>query len=427
MDEQRKTTPLHPWHVGRSASMACFGGYHMPLWYPAGAKAEHLAVLTAAGLFDTSHMALLSLHGRGARTLLQRCCCRDLERCLGKARGPLVPGRSVYTMFLDERGFVIDDAIVSQCADADYTVVVNASMGAAVAAHLAAHNREGARIVDWTDRLGKMDLQGPRAPRILARVLKEAERVFAGLVTFSFKGSFAPEALPAATPAQLSDGTPVLVSRTGYTGEVGFELFVDRAHTASLWEQLLAAGADDGLLPCGLAARDSLRAGAGLPLSHQDIGPWLFARNPWLFVLPMDGQGGFTKEFVGAAALVADGDHHHTLAFAGFDPRKVAAGEQSRVMDPDGRELGRVLTCATDMAIDRVDGRIVSLTTPSEHGRPADFTPRGLCCGFVRVSEPLPAGAIVHLAEGRRTLKVEIRDEIRPDRTARQSLTRFLP
>ena len=427
MDEQRKTTPLHPWHVGRSASMACFGGYHMPLWYPAGAKAEHLAVLTAAGLFDTSHMALLSLHGPGARTLLQRCCCRDLERCLGKARGPLVPGRSVYTMFLDERGFVIDDAIVSQCADADYTVVVNASMGAAVAAHLAAHNREDARIVDWTDRLGKMDLQGPRAPRILARALKEAERVFSGLVTFSFKGSFAPEALPAATPAQLSDGTPVLVSRTGYTGEVGFELFVDRAHTASLWEQLLAAGADDGILPCGLAARDSLRAGAGLPLSHQDIGPWLFARNPWLFVLPRDEAGGFTKEFVGAAALVADGDHHHTLAFAGFDPRKVAAGEQSRVMDPDGRELGRVLTCATDMAIDRVDGRIVSVTTPIENGRQADFSPRGLCCGFVRVSEPLAAGAIVHLSEGRRTLKVEIRDEIRPDRTARQSLTRFLP
>ena len=427
MDEQRKTTPLHPWHVGQSASMACFGGYHMPLWYPAGAKAEHLAVLTAAGLFDTSHMALLSLHGPGARTLLQRCCCRDLERCLGKARGPLVPGRSVYTMFLDERGFVIDDAIVSQCADEAYTVVVNASMGAVVAAHLAAHNREGVRIVDWTDRLGKMDLQGPRAPRILARVLADAEQVFAGLVTFSFKGSFAPDRLSAATPAHLTDGTPVLVSRTGYTGEIGFELFVDRAHTARLWEQLLAAGADDGLLPCGLAARDSLRAGSGLPLSHQDIGPWLFSRNPWLFVLPMDGQGGFTKEFVGAAALVADGDHHHTLAFAGFDPRKVAAGEQSRVLDPDGRELGQVLTCATDMAIDRVEGRIVSLTTPSEHGRPAEFSPRGLCCGFVRVSEPLAAGAIVHLSEGRRTLKVEIRDEIRPDRTARQSLTRFLP
>ena len=427
MDEQQKTTPLHPWHVGQSASMACFGGYHMPLWYPAGAKAEHLAVLTAAGLFDTSHMALLSLHGPGARTLLQRCCSRDLERCLGKARGPLVAGRSVYTVFLDERGFVIDDAIVSQCADSAYTVVVNASMGAVVAAHLAAHNHDGVRIVDWTDRLGKMDLQGPAAPRILSRVLKDADRVFAGLVTFSFKGSFAPEALPAGTPAELVDGTPVLISRTGYTGEIGFELFVDRAHTARLWEHLIAAGADDGILPCGLAARDSLRAGSGLPLSHQDIGPWLFARNPWLFVLPGDGQGGFTKEFVGAAALVADGDHHHTLAFAGFDPRKVAVGEQSRVMDMDGRELGRVLTCATDMAIDRVDGRIVSVTTSLEHGRPTDFTPRGLCCGFVRVSEPLAAGTIVHLSEGRRTLKVEIRDEIRPNRTARQSLTRFLP
>ncbi len=217
----------------------------------------------------------------------------------------------------------------------------------------------------------------------------------------------------------------MLVSRTGYTGEIGFELFVDRAHTASLWEQLLAAGAGEGLLPCGLAARDSLRAGAGLPLSHQDIGPWLFARNPWLFVLPRDEAGGFTKEFVGAAALVADGDPHHTLAFAGFDPRKVAAGEQSRVMARTAASWPGAHR-ATDMAIDRVDGRIVSVTTPS---RMADrrISPRGLCCGFVRVSEPLPAGAIVHLAEGRRTLKVEIRDEIRPDRTARQSLTRFLP
>ncbi len=142
-------------------------------------------------------MALLSLHGRGARTLLQRCCCRDLERCLGKARGPLVPGRSVYTMFLDERGFVIDDAIVaSQCADADYTVVVNASMGAAVAA--CAPGRAQPRT--------RASSTGPTgSARWICRGFESAAHprpgaqgggagVLGTRVTFSFKGSFALEA-----------------------------------------------------------------------------------------------------------------------------------------------------------------------------------------------------------------------------------------
>lgn len=428
MEHTMKTTPLHGWHVGQSANMATFGGYDMPLWYPSGAKAEHLAALTGAGLFDTSHMAVLTLHGPCVRDLLQRTFSKDLERCIGPKKGPLLPGRCVYGVFLDPSGGVIDDAIVYQCTDQDYMLVVNASMGGPIAVHLRQEQqgRPGAEIVDHTDRVGKMDLQGPAAGRILARILANPEQVFEKMVYFSFKGSFNPQLLPAG-PITLQDGTPLMVSRTGYTGEFGFELFIAPEHIEKLWNLLLDAGQPEGILTCGLAARDSLRAGAGLPLSHQDIGPWLFACNPWLFVLPWDEQGAaFTKEFIGSAALLAASSAPCTLAYAGFDPRKITISDKSLVTDLDGKPLGTILTCTTDMAIDRVGNAIVGIATPIEAGRPEPFTPRGLCCGFVRIEGALPFGTEVVLTDGKRKLKVEIRDQIRPDRTARKPLHTIL-
>ena len=428
MEKSMKITRLHGWHVDHNANMATFGGYEMPLWYPSGAKAEHLAVLTAAGLFDTSHMAVLTLHGSSARTLLQRCLSKDLERCIGPQKTPLIPGRCVYGVFLDPAAGVIDDAIVYQCSETDYMIVVNASMGGPIAAHLQREQagQPGAEIKDHTDAVGKMDIQGPLAARILGRILQDPDAVFEKMIYFSFKGSFNPELLPA-TPVVLQDGTPVMVSRTGYTGEFGFELFVAPEHTEKLWNLLLAAGGTEGICACGLAARDSLRAGAGLPLSHQDIGSWAFARNPWLFVLPREeGGAGFTKDFLGASALQAAGEVDSTLAYAGFDPRKITISKTSLVTDLDGNPIGTILTCTTDMAIDRVNGAIVSVATPVEGGRPEFFTPRGLCCGFVRVKRMLTAGTQVILTDGKRKLKVEIRDEIRPDRTVRKPMQSML-
>lgn len=428
MEQTMKTTRLHGWHVGQNANMAAFGGYEMPLWYPSGAKAEHLAVLNAAGLFDTSHMAVLTLHGPAIRALLQRCFSKDLDRCIGPKKLPLQPGRCVYGVFLDQAAGVIDDAIVYQCGATEYMIVVNASMGGPIADHLRqeAAGQAGAEIRDHTDAVGKMDIQGPAAARMLGRILGDADRVFEKMVYFSFKGSFNPQLLPAEA-VTLKDGTPLMVSRTGYTGEFGFELFVAPEHTERLWQQLLQAGEQEGLLACGLAARDSLRAGAGLPLSHQDIGHWPFVCNPWLFVLPWDESGaGFSKEFIGSAALAQGPSSPCTLAYAGYDPRKITISEQSRVEDLDGHTIGTILTCTTDMAIDRIDTTIVSLATPTGKGRPDSFTPRGLCCGFVRVERKLPAGTRVILTDGKRSLNVEIRDEIRPDRTARQPMHNML-
>jgi len=418
-----KITPLNQWHRDQGAQMAEFGGYHMPLWYPVGIKKEHLAVITAAGLFDTSHMAAIMVTGADARPLLQKCFTNDLESCIGPRHLPLPDGRSVYGAFLDSRGHVIDDAIIFQVAPEEYMVVVNAGMGAAVAVQLEEHRETGriVRVEDLTDRLGKIDIQGPAAARIVATLLTDSERVFDKMVYFSFKGHFDPDH-PHASAVRMSVDIPVLLSRTGYSGEFGFEIFLDRAHAPALWNALMDAGQRVGtdLLPCGLGARDSLRAGAVLPLSHQDIGDWPYRNHPWPFALPWDATGNnFTKPFVGDRALLADNSPETTLAFAGYDPRKVSAGADSVVLDDRGTPIGTVLTCATDMAVDRVNGHIVSLASPD---RPGGFSPRGLSCGFIRVKTPIDVGQPVSLKDNRRTIQAVIVDDIRPNRSARRPI-----
>ena len=424
MSKPVKKTRLHDWHVNRGANMAIFGSYDMPLWYPSGAKEEHLVVLTHAGIFDTSHMSVITVKGSGARDLLQVCFSKNLAACVGKDQKPLTPGRSVYGVFLNEAGEVIDDAIVFEAYDSLFMVVVNAGMGGVVSAHLQGYaGGRKAAVVDLTDQVGKLDVQGPQAARIISRIVKRPEEVFAQLPYFSFKGHFN-TALPISGKVILTDGTPILLSRTGYTGEFGFELFVAPDKFVDLWQMLIDVGQPLGMIPCGLAARDSLRAGAVLPLSHQDIGAWLFKNHPWPFALPCEVDGrGFTKDFVGAVALQRSDSGQYTFPFASFDLRKVSAAEPAVVVDDTERDIGRVLTCATDMAIGRHDHRIFSIVSPD---KPVDFTPRGLSCGFVKVTKPLKPGQIVRLKDKRRTIKVEIVDDIRPDRTARKPLAKFI-
>jgi aminomethyltransferase len=423
MSQPVKRTPLHGWHVDHGANLAIFGSYAMPLWYPHGAKEEHLAVLTRAGIFDTSHMSPLTVKGSGARDLLQVCFSKNLAACVGKAQKPLTAGRSVYGVFLNEAGEVIDDAIVFQVYDSFFMVVVNAGMGGVVSAHLQGYcGGRKAAVVDLTDRVGKLDVQGPQAARVISRITRKPEKVFAELPYFSFKGHFN-TALPVSAEVTLTDGTPILLSRTGYTGEFGFELFVAPDRVRDLWQMLIDAGQAFGMLPCGLAARDSLRTGAGLPLSHQDIGAWPFKNTPWHFALPYDAHGrGFTKDFVGAIALQRSDRDQYTFPFAGHDLRKVSPGDPAVVTDDEDHDIGRVLTCVTDMAIGRHEKSIFSIASPK---KPADFTPRGLSCGFVKVTRPLRPGQNVRLTDKRRTINVEIVADIRPDRTARKPLANF--
>ncbi|MBW2545040.1 MAG: aminomethyltransferase family protein [Deltaproteobacteria bacterium] len=423
-EKQIKKTPLHDWHLKHGANMAVFGGYEMPLWYPSGAKREHLAVLSGAGMFDTSHMAVIMVEGSGALALLHACFTKNLDACMGKDKTPLVPGRCAYGAFLDDLGHVRDDSIVSQVAPEMYMIVVNAGMGEEIAGYL--KDRAGGldvEIHDLTDGVGKMDIQGPMSARILAKILREPEAVFDRMVYFSFRGFFDDDS-PLADAVRLSDGTPVMLSRTGYTGEFGFEIFMNPDHIERVWKMALEAGKDSGLTVCGLAARDSLRTGAVLPLSHQDIGPWPFINNPWSFALPFnDDRTGFTKKFTGDEALRNIEKPEYTYPFAGFDLRKVSPGDSTVVTDSGGSRIGAVLTCVTDMAIGRVEGKICSAASPD---RPDGFNPKGLSCGFVRVTKKLSGGDTVELKDDRRTIKVVIVDDIRPDRTARRAIKNML-
>ncbi len=424
MQQKIKNTPLHDWHTARGANMADFGGYDMPLWY-SSAKNEHLSVLTGAGLFDTSHMAVLLVEGGGSRELLQLCFTNDLEACVGGSKKPLYAGRCVYGAYLDDDGCVIDDSIIYMLREGYYIAVVNAGMGADVARHL--ESRRGgreARITDLTDRLGKIDVQGPLAGKIMARVLSDPQAVFEKLFYFSFKGFFDTDS-DLSTAVRLKDGTPVLFSRTGYTGEFGFEVYMQADRTTAVWEQILsAAAADLTLTPCGLAARDSLRGGAVLPLSHQDIGHWPFINHPWEFALPFnEDRSGFTKDFVGAEALLKVQSPEYTYPFVGNDLRKVSTGDSAVVTDADGNEIGRVLTCVTDMGIGRHEGRVYSIASPD---KPEDFKPRGLSCGFIKVKTQLDYGRMVGLRDSRRKLKATVTQDIRPDRTARRPISEMV-
>ncbi len=419
---EKKRTLLYDRHVQQGANMAVFGGYEMPLWYPSGAKTEHLIVLTAAGMFDTSHMAVVKISGPGASDLLQVYFTRDLNACMGTAEKPLKPGRCVYGLYLDEKARVIDDTIVYRLEKENYLAVVNAGMGAKVAAHLSANKGKlEAEVRDLTDKVGKLDVQGPASAKILSRILGNPEKIFENMPYFSFKGHF-DTASRLSEEVRLSDGTAILLSRTGYTGEFGFEIFISPEHLVRLWDMILEAGKPFGLISCGLAARDSLRAGAVLPLSHQDIGHWLFLNTPWSFALPFNkNQTGFTKSFIGDRSLRNASNAEFTYPFVGNDLRKISL--PAAVTDPEGNEIGTVLTCVSDMGIGQHDGRIYSIASPD---RPEGFVPKGLSCGFVKVSKALNIGQALVLKDSRRKIEVQITADIRPDRTARLPMRHFL-
>ncbi len=424
MQKETKKTPLYDWHVAHKGKMVAFGKYEMPLWYAGGPKAEHLVVLTNAGTFDTSHMAVVMVKGPDSLQLLQTCFTRDLNACVGRSRRPMEEGRCVYGAYLNEKGECIDDAIVYQVAKAEYMVVVNSGMGGEIVAHMEKHRkgRLKVKVSDLTERVGKMDIQGPLSAKILSKVLREPTKVFENMVHFSFKGHF-DRISPSADQVRLTDGTPFLLSRSGYTGEVGFEIFIGLKDIIKIWKMIMEAGKEFDIMPCGLASRDSLRTGALLPLSHQDIDGWPYVNHPWDFALPFNqDRTGFTKTFIGDQALKSVKNLEYTLPFVGRDPRKIDAHD-AVVLDTDGNEIGVVLTCATDMAIGYERGRIYSITSLD---KPEGFEPRGLSCGFIRVKSKLDVGQVVELRDKKRNIEATIVQDIRPDRTGRRPLDGFL-
>ncbi|HWS58398.1 MAG TPA: glycine cleavage system aminomethyltransferase GcvT [Actinotalea sp.] len=260
LDEPRRG-PLHDEHRALGAAMTPFAGWSMPLRYTSD-LAEHHAVRTAAGLFDLSHMGEIRVRGAGAAGALDAALVGDLTA--------LAVGRARYTMICQEDGGVLDDLVVYRTGESDYLVVANASNVDVVLGAL--RDRCAGRGVEVLDESGATALvavQGPAAVGILAPlVLPDDRAAVVGLRYYA--GTTARLDLPG------RDGGPgqvlqAWVARTGYTGEDGFELYVPAAQAPALWSGLLEAGRPAGLVPAGLACRDSLRLEAGMPLYGNEL------------------------------------------------------------------------------------------------------------------------------------------------------------
>jgi aminomethyltransferase len=275
--EPLRRTPLHDIHVALGAKMVPFAGYEMPVQYPTGISAEHHAVRQGCGLFDVSHMGEFTVRGPDAIAFVNYVTTNDVAK--------LVDGQAHYSCFCNERGTVEDDCLVYRVNAEHLLVVVNASNMAKDWAHITPHlSRFNCTMVDDSERTALLALQGPKASEVLARHVRvdlDAIRYY----------HFAIGAV-----AGIDN---VVISRTGYTGEDGFELYTPAEHAASIWQALTAQG---DVTPAGLGARDTLRLEMGMALYGNDIDDTVTpyeAGLAWLVKLASKG------DFVGRAALEA--------------------------------------------------------------------------------------------------------------------------
>ena len=340
-------TPLYDWHVSRNARMIEFGGWEMPLQYT-GIVEEHGAVRGAVGLFDVSHMGKLLVSGSRTHTALNQLSTNSL---------PTTPGRARYTHLPDDRGRIIDDVIIT-CLEPDrFLIVCNAGPRPRVAAWIETH-LDGQEFQDHTGDFLCLALQGPRAADVLARITGDDVR---GLKPFRadhirFEPSRLARHTPSAPAPEMmgwgpppltrvplprssagSAGIPVLVTRTGYTGEDGFELFPPRALGEPVWSALLVAGEDLGIRPVGLGARDTLRLEKGYLLSGQD-----FTGRETSLETNSEGLVDWDHEFIGREALQAQktqGGYRRLLRLRLLDRGVPRPG---CLVLADEREVGRV-------------------------------------------------------------------------------------
>ena len=295
-------SPLHATHVALAASLVEYAGWLMPLRY-SSELAEHHAVRGAAGIFDLSHMGEVWVSGPGAGAALDRALVGWLSA--------LDVGRARYTMLCADDGGVLDDLVVYRSGPEEFLVVANAANAAVVAAALAERcAQEGVSVVDGSADTALVAVQGPAAEAVVTAALPEEDRpTVAGLRAY------------AAASATVA-GVPAMVARTGYTGEDGFELFVPAEAADHVWAVLTTAGSEHGLVPAGLAARDSLRLEAGMPLYGSELDATTTPYDAGLGrVVRLDktGPDGAPVPFVGREALAAR---------AGAQPARTLVGLQ---------------------------------------------------------------------------------------------------
>jgi aminomethyltransferase len=312
-DAPPKRTPLHGLHLELGAKMVPFAGYEMPVQYPAGVLKEHLHTRAAAGLFDVSHMGQVRISGPGAAAALEALVPADVQG--------LGAGRQRYTMFTDARGGILDDLMVADRGDHLF-LVVNASCKEADLTLLRAGLPSSVSVEYLGDDRGLLALQGPAAAAVMADLLPAAA------------------AMPFMSVAEGAiGGIPVQLSRSGYTGEDGWEISVAPDRAADLARLLLAR---PEVMPIGLGARDSLRLEAGLCLYGHDIDTTttpVEAGLSWTIQKRRRAEGGFP----GAETILRQLAEGPARKRVGIRPEgRQPAREGTRILDASGAEVGRI-------------------------------------------------------------------------------------
>lgn len=304
-------TPLYEAHVRLGGKMVPFAGYLLPVQYGAGIVAEHMAVRTACGLFDVSHMGEIDCSGPDALRCLNLLLTNDFSG--------MYAGQARYSPMCNENGGVVDDLIVYKKADDHYYIVVNAANKDKDFAWMQAHQTGNVALKDISAGVAQLALQGPKAEDVLRRLAK-------------------PEDIPAKYYSCLFGrevgGVRCVVSRTGYTGENGFEFYTAAGDAEKLWNLLLETGKDDGLIPCGLGARDTLRLEAAMPLYGHEMDDT---------VTPLEaGLGYFVKmgkdDFIGKRALEEKGAPKRKRAGLRVTGRGIV--REGEPVFLNGREIG---------------------------------------------------------------------------------------
>lgn len=311
-----KKTALYDKHLSLGAKIVPFAGFEMPVQY-SGVTEEHFAVREKAGMFDVSHMGQFLIEGAGAKDLLQFVTTNDVSA--------LVDGKAQYSCLPNGKGGIVDDLIIYKMADEKYFVVVNASNIEKDWEHISKFNEKfGAKMTNLSDEMSLIAIQGPLATQILQKL---TDVNLSEIPYYNF------------TIGKVAGVEDVIISNTGYTGSGGFEIYFNNDKAELLWDALTEAGKEEGLIPCGLAARDTLRLEKGFCLYGNDIDDT---------TSPLEaGLGWITKlakgEFVDSEFLTKQKEEGVSRKLVGFElVDKGVPRHDYLVVDVDGNTIGKV-------------------------------------------------------------------------------------
>lgn len=309
-----KKTALYDKHVSLGAKIVPFAGFEMPVQY-SGVTEEHFAVREKAGLFDVSHMGQFFVEGAGAKDLLQFVTTNNVD--------VLENGKAQYSCLPNENGGIVDDLIVYKMEDEKYFVVVNASNIDKDWDHISKYNSFGAKLINASDEMSLLAIQGPKATEILQKL---TETSLSEIPYYNFT---------VGTVAGVND---VIISNTGYTGSGGFEIYFNNESAEKLWDAIIEAGAEEGIIPCGLAARDTLRLEKGFCLYGMDIDDT---------TSPIEAGLGwitkFDKDFVSKDIFAKQKEEGVTRKLVGFElTDKGVPRHDYPVVDAEGNVIGKV-------------------------------------------------------------------------------------